>query len=88
MDTQNYAESKLRADEAAHELRNVLSTRHGINVFKRILFSCGVFHTTFHTDAAMAAFSEGRRSVGVELLSAIKEAFPSVLAEVLGVNDE
>lgn len=66
-----------RADEQAHEdLRELLQHPCGRRFLWRQLAACSVWQTSFHPSGQQFAANEGRRSVGVELMTQIIEADP------------
>lgn len=56
-----------------NDLAVVLGSDAGRSVLYRVLESCGVWRTSFADDPLRTAFAEGRRQVGLMLLSEIAE---------------
>ncbi|HXH24035.1 MAG TPA: hypothetical protein VNI78_02225 [Vicinamibacterales bacterium] len=66
-----------REDEQAQEdLRELLRHPFGRRHLWRMLQKCHVWRSSFHPSGQQFAANEGRRSVGVELMSEIIEADP------------
>jgi hypothetical protein len=59
-------------DEAAQDLKWLMSTSRGRRVMHRFLATTGQLSTSFHPDAAIAAFNEGKRAVGLVWLTDIR----------------
>jgi hypothetical protein len=71
------AKAARQADRTQEEiLRGIMSVPSGRTWMLALIYSCGVFQTTFTGDAQRTAFNEGKRSVGNELMSAILVACP------------
>jgi hypothetical protein len=49
-----------------------------------VLEDCGVFRTTFTGEALQSAFNEGKRNVGLRLLSSIMQACPQAYVQMMG----
>ena len=67
------------------DIREVLSTPSGKRVAFWLIGLCKIFSTTFRRNSE-AAFLEGRRSVGLELVQVIKAADPTLCVELLGLG--
>lgn len=81
-------EARIQAAERAHErernaLASVLSTDEGQAVILRILDHCRPYQSTISSEPSQAGFAEGRRSVGLWLISALgsidAEVYPNLL---------
>jgi hypothetical protein len=72
------AEKAARIVDRAREevITNLMSTTQGRQWLWDLLSSCHVFAQTFTSDPLMTAFGEGRRAIGLELLSDIMSACP------------
>ena len=55
------------------DIAKIMRTRGGRRFMWRVLEGAGIFHSSFHTDALMMAFNEGRRNQGLILLADIME---------------
>jgi hypothetical protein len=60
----------------AEDLRELLRYPFGRRFLWRMLGKCAVWKTSFHPSGQQFAANEGRRSVGVELMTNIIEADP------------
>ena len=68
--------AKDAEEQAASDLRFLLSTEAGRRFLWAELARCRVFHTSFHTEQLVFAHNEGRRSAGVELMVRVIETDP------------
>ena len=66
---------KSGRDQELEDIRHVLATRQGRRFYWRYLSECGVFRTSFVTNATIY-FNEGRRSIGLHLMADMNEAAP------------
>jgi response regulator of citrate/malate metabolism len=73
---------KALKDSFLKAVENTFMTPQGRKVAWELLNQCGVFRTTFRRNAE-SAFLEGRRSVGLDLLSLIGEADYQLLGDIL-----
>lgn len=73
------------------DLKWLMSSQKGRRIVKRWLLDCGIFNSTFNTNALTMAYSEGSRSNGLNLLNEINthcpELYVPMINEVLE-NDE
>lgn len=63
-------------------VREVMKTKAGKDVIWRILEECGVYHNTF-TGNSQTYFLEGKREVGLFILSILDDADPTLYARTL-----
>jgi hypothetical protein len=73
---------RLRALLEAADFKAVIGTPQGRRFVKRVLGECGVHRTTFNESAALAAYLEGKRSVGLWLQSLFAE-YPGFYIQLL-----
>ncbi|HLT01104.1 MAG TPA: hypothetical protein VK001_02955 [Geminicoccaceae bacterium] len=66
-----------RAEEAAADLREVLSTEGGRRFVWRLLGDSGIFRTSF-TGNSETFFREGERNVGLKVFNAIHQVCPDL----------
>ena len=78
------AEAQARK-QLYRDIREVLSTPAGKRIAFWLIGLCKVFSSTFRRNSE-AAYLEGRRSVGLELLQVIKSADPGLCVELLGMG--
>lgn len=81
-------EAKIAAAERANErernaLASVLSTDEGQAVILRILDHCRPYQSTISSEPSQSGFAEGRRSVGLWLISALGSVDPEVYPNLL-----
>lgn len=69
--------AQLQREKELAELMSILETKPGRAFTWRLLNQCGVFKTTFANDANLTAFNEGKRQMGLWLLSEIMTASPN-----------
>ncbi len=67
----------------AEDVKWLLAHAQGRRLMWRYLSVCGVFHETFSTDALRMARSEGRRSVGLELLADVMSHAPTSYVKMM-----
>lgn len=69
-------QDRSRADLARLGLADAMRTRQGRAFVRSILDLTGLDADTFSPDATVAAFNQGRRSVGLLLIAALRQAAP------------
>lgn len=77
--------SKERAIELL-DLQAVMKTEQGRRVLRRILDSTGVFRTSFVVDPGVTAFNEGRRDIGLRLMTDMAEADSAEYASIMTLS--
>lgn len=65
---------QLRREKENEELRKLLSYPIMRAFIWRLLEQCGVYHTSFTGDSLTTAFNEGKRQVGLWMLTEMDEA--------------
>jgi hypothetical protein len=87
----NQVRAKLRDRRDRDYLAEVLDTYAGRAVLWDILFSCGIYRTSFTGDPFTTAFKEGARNMGLSLqekiLTAKKDAY-TVMRDEAVIRDE
>lgn len=76
------ARLKAASEELAGDIRWLASSAQGRRLAWRLIEWTGALSASFSPDAMVAAFNEGRRSVGTELLERMKAHAPERLAEM------
>lgn len=76
MDDQQALEDQARADKLAGvqmkaDVRNLMGTAAGRRVVWYLLEQFGIFRTSYSSEALAMAFSEGRRSAGLEVMALV-----------------
>lgn len=71
-------------DKAA--LLKVAATKEGQDVIMQILALTGIFEVNENTNSNAAAFFEGRRSIGIELMNMLEQAQPNRAGWLLSEN--
>jgi hypothetical protein len=74
--------AKRLRDEELEDVRFLLKSEQGKRFMWRYLKKCKIFHSIWHA-SALIHFEEGRRQVGLEILSDITEASPPALVEMM-----
>lgn len=69
-------------------IRSVMNVRQGRAWLYEILEMCHVFKTSFSSDAATMAFSEGERNVGLKMMADIMQHAPDMYAMMLKEAEE
>ncbi len=72
--------AQLRRMQENDWLKDILSKEGGRDFIWRLLIQCGVFTTSFTGDAPTTFFNEGKRQVGLWLLTEIDEADKQAIA--------
>lgn len=67
---------KLKRDRELRDVHHVLSTREGRRFYWRYLCECRIFQSSFNNSGSVTYFNEGKRDVGLKLLSEMDEAAP------------
>jgi hypothetical protein len=66
----------LKRDMELADLRAVLNTKWGRRVFWRIVSRCGPLRQSFDHSAAVSAFNEGQRSIGLWMWAEMEQSCP------------
>lgn len=61
----------------------LMSTKRGRGVVWRIIKSCGLYETTFNTNALTMAFAEGKRFYSMSLLQDVMSMSPELYSLML-----
>lgn len=80
------ARERVARDEAAGDLRWLLSSKRGRRIAWRLLSDAGVFRLSFSTNAMQMAFNEGNRNFGNGMLTAIHRVAPDLYPVMLAEN--
>lgn len=76
------AEQRLRK-QRADDIRWLMSDKRGRRIAHRLLTPAGIFQSSFEANASVTAFREGKRALGLEFLSWINDAAPTLYLEML-----
>lgn len=68
--------ARLKLEQEREEMRNTLASPDGRAVVWRILEQCGIYRSSFQGEALTMAFNEGKRQIGLWLLSELQQANP------------
>lgn len=79
--TKTAADNKRK--QADEDLRFVLSSGQGRRVLYDIISGCGIYHSSFSTDALQMAFKEGRRNEGLKLITKIDAVSPGAYSKMI-----
>lgn len=69
-----------QARELADVWARMLDTKGGRLIAWDLMEQAGVFRSTYSSDASLAAFQEGRRSIGLQIMTRILDTDPSLFA--------
>lgn len=64
-----------------------MSSRDGRVVLHWILNTCGVEKSSYNPDVSAMAYSEGRRSIGIRLLTRMREVSPDYFKTMREENE-
>lgn len=73
----------LEAEQLAADFAAVLGSRAGRHVLWSLLEDAGMYGSTFHENQAWAAFREGQRNVGLQILATINEVDPTAYVTMI-----
>jgi hypothetical protein len=74
---------KIRRDEELEDLRIVMKTKPGRRLLWRMFGECGIFSSSFTKDPHTTNFNEGKRSIGLFLLTEVGEADPKAMSVMM-----
>lgn len=74
---------ELEREQELADISVIVNTNSGLRFFKRLMADSHVFHSTFNPDAAIAAFSEGQRNLGLRYLSDVAETAPALIPQLI-----
>lgn len=72
--------AKSAEERADDDLRALIATAGGVRFLRALLVDCGVWRTSFHTNALQMAMLEGQRNIGLKLLAQVTRVVPDALA--------
>lgn len=75
-------EFQRRRDREIEDLRMVIKKPEGRRVVWGILETCGVFKASFALNSMQSAFNEGKRDIGLALLTDLNEADTHIFAQM------
>ena len=78
--------AKTREIRKRSGLRKLMSDPEGRMWMWDLLAECGVFHSSFSSDALTMAFSEGRRDIGLRRVAEINRLGPELYSKLVGEN--
>jgi hypothetical protein len=79
--------AKIRREDQLSCLRDILETEGGQEFFWRLLSRCRLYETSF-TGNSQTFFNEGKREVGLWILSEIVAADPAAYSKMMTKNTE
>lgn len=72
----NEQEAALQEDREMRRIRDVMSSVMGREFIYDLMITTNIFRTTFSPEFGTMAFSEGRRSVGLQVLAQLQAHVP------------
>ncbi len=75
-------EQELEYERLVESMRHLLQDKHGRRVLWNILSECSIYSDTF-TGNSTTFFMEGKRSIGLSIISLIEETDPTAYAKLL-----
>jgi hypothetical protein len=79
--------AKIRREDQLSAMRHILEEEGGQEFFWRLLARCKLYETSF-TGNSQTFFNEGKREVGLWVLSEIVAADPAAYAKMMMKNEE
>lgn len=86
-------ERKAKADALSvnqrdidNDVYNVMTTESGRRFVHQLLSDCGIFRSSFNTNALAMAFNEGQRNIGLMLQSRVLRSCPSFYEQMIKEN--
>lgn len=69
-----------------NSIRYVLASKEGRKFYWDLMCDCGIFTISAHASGSWTYYNEGKRSVGLKLLSKINDLDPKVYAQMVDEN--
>jgi dihydroorotase len=82
------AHEELHAHQHRNDLIAVMNAPEGRRFLWQLIGSAGVFQQSFAADPMATAFNEGRRSIGLALLSRLQDESPDLYLKAQGEQIE
>jgi len=79
---------KSRDLQAKAALRRLMSDAEGRMWMWDLLTRCGVYHSSYSSDALAMAFHEGHRNIGLHLTAEINRLSPELYVRMVNENQE
>lgn len=79
---------KKGRNQEIQDIAFILNDKRGRRFFWRYLSTCGVFKSSADNSGSWTYFNEGRRNVGLQLLSDMDEAAPEAYSLMLKESKE
>lgn len=70
------AKEKIQADKQHNDIKFILATEQGRRFLWELLASCGVYTQSAADSGSWTYFREGKRSIGLQVLTQITDADP------------
>ncbi|SPJ15389.1 conserved hypothetical protein [Syntrophobacter sp. SbD2] len=91
-DAQQVAKAKSRQKtrelQKKAALRKIMSDPEGRMWMWDLLSRCGVYHSSYSSDALAMAFHEGHRNIGLHLTAEINRLSPELYTRMVSENQE
>ncbi|MFZ0945697.1 MAG: hypothetical protein WB930_00020 [Syntrophobacteraceae bacterium] len=82
------SKQKTRDLQKKAALRKIMSDPEGRMWMWDLLSRCGVYHSSYSSDALAMAFHEGHRNIGLHLTAEINRLSPEMYARMVSENQE
>ncbi|MGO8944257.1 MAG: hypothetical protein ACLQJ7_11365 [Syntrophobacteraceae bacterium] len=82
------SKQKTRDLQKKAALRKIMSDPEGRMWMWDLLSRCGVYHSSYSSDALAMAFHEGHRNIGLHLTAEINRLSPEMYARMVAENQE
>lgn len=79
---------KTRDLQKASALKGIMSLPEGRMWMWDLIARCGVYHSSYSSDALAMAFQEGHRNIGLHLTAEINRLSPELYARMTAENQE
>jgi len=83
LDHASVEDTRQQQLEAEADLRWLITEFRGRRFLRRLLDDTGVFRSTFTGEAIGAAFNEGRRNIGLQIVADVARTAPAALGSIL-----
>jgi hypothetical protein len=80
--------AKTRNLQKKAALRRLMSDAEGRMWMWELLTRCGVYHSSYSSDALAMAFREGHRNIGLHLTAEINHLSPELYMKMVNENQE
>ena len=82
------AEERIKLEELTSkgDLISLLNLPEGKRFIWKLLSRCGIFESSFNHSGSIMYFNEGKRQIGLQLLSEITDHYPEAMINMMTEN--